>query len=258
MRNQSVLDRFAQGAQERTERLLRAAAGGQFLHEPPEPAPSAPGYRSETTGQFVGYGVDEHQATRSQQTGRIKDLGPAEAVPRSTLSARYGPPDGARSLREKERERIEDREVIAGASAADVSLAPDEARRGVGSGGRASTTATNVPYTDNTARFDATPEEEAQDIDRIDATMERDDDPFELQPSAADADLFTDEEQGALSDEFGRAADSFEEISRDDRETFFDTAAEIKRPFADVGLDDGINADGLAVDTTNTLLDRRR
>jgi len=83
-------------------------------------------------------------------------------------------------------------------------------------------------------------------------------DAFELQPSAADADLFTDEEQGALSDEFGRAADSFEEISRDDRETFFDTAAEIKRPFADVGLDDGINADGLAVDTTNTLLDRRR
>ena len=100
MRQQSALTQFATDAQTTRERLLRAAASGTFLDEPPEPAPDAPGYRSGSTGKFVGYGVDEHQATRATDTGRIRDIGDPEPVPRSTLVARYGPPDGGASRRE--------------------------------------------------------------------------------------------------------------------------------------------------------------
>jgi len=100
MTQQSALNQFVRGAQTTQERLLRAAASGTFLDEPPEPAPDAPGYRSGSTGQFVGYGVDEHDATRSVDTGRITSIGEPEAVPRSTLTARYGAPDGAESLRD--------------------------------------------------------------------------------------------------------------------------------------------------------------
>lgn len=97
MREQSALTQFATDAQTTKERLLRAAANGTFLDEPPEPAPDAPGYRSGSTGKFVGYGVDQHQATRSTDTGRITDIGEPEPVSRSTLTARYGPPDGGTS-----------------------------------------------------------------------------------------------------------------------------------------------------------------
>ena len=100
MPQQSALNQFVRGAQTTQERLLRAAASGTFLDEPPEPAPDAPGYRSGSTGKFVGYGVDEHDATRSVDTGRIRDIGKPEPVPRSTLTARYGAPDGAESLRD--------------------------------------------------------------------------------------------------------------------------------------------------------------
>lgn len=97
---QSALGRFSRDAQTTEERLLRAAAGGQFLDEPPQPAPDAPGYRSDSTGQFVGYAIDEHTASRSTDTGRITGLDAAESVPRTTLKRRYGAPDGAKSLRD--------------------------------------------------------------------------------------------------------------------------------------------------------------
>ena len=109
MRQQSSIGEFATGAQTTSERLLRAAADGRFLDEPPKPAPDAPGYRSGRSGRFVGYGIDEHEATRSTDTGRITDMGSPEAVPRSTLAARYGPADGAESgrfKREMENRRV--------------------------------------------------------------------------------------------------------------------------------------------------------
>jgi hypothetical protein len=108
MRQQSALTQFGTEAQTTKERLLRAAANGTFLDEPPEPAPDAPGYRSGSTGKFVGYGVDEHQATRSTDTGRITDIGDPEPVPRSTLVSRYGAPDGAtgRSKTRMESQRV--------------------------------------------------------------------------------------------------------------------------------------------------------
>jgi len=155
MNQQSVLSTFSTGAQTTSERLLRAAANGTFLDEPPEPAPDAPGYRSGSTGKFVGYGVEEHTAQRSTTTGRITDIGDPEPVPRSTLRARYGPPDGVESQRasnniaargrgvvlDEEAEagldsrQIADATVTAGAADRDVSLAPDEANRGVGAVG---------------------------------------------------------------------------------------------------------------------------
>jgi len=49
----------------------------------------------------------------------------------------------------------------------DVSLAPDEAFSGVGAVGMASEGVGNIPVTDDTARFDADPREEAREIDEI-------------------------------------------------------------------------------------------
>lgn len=58
-------------------------------------------------------------------------------------------------------------EVQAKASAADISLSPDEAVDGVGAAGIASGSPANIPVTDDTGRFDADPFEEAREIDEI-------------------------------------------------------------------------------------------
>ena len=90
------------GRETTRERMLRAAAGGRFLDEPPQPSPDAPGYRSGSTGRFVGYAIDEHDATRSTNTGRITGIDSPQPVPRSELAERYGPADGAESLRDEQ------------------------------------------------------------------------------------------------------------------------------------------------------------
>ena len=108
MRQQSNLTAFGRKAQTSEERLLRAAAQGRFLDEPPQPAPDAPGYRSGSTGQLVGYAVDEHTATRSTDTGRIQSIDDPQAISRSELKNRYGPPDETQSLRARRPEPAAD------------------------------------------------------------------------------------------------------------------------------------------------------
>jgi hypothetical protein len=132
-----------------TTTVLRAGAPGTFLRQPPEPAPDAPGYRNESTGRFVGYEIDEYDnAKRSPETGQIKTLGDADPVPRDEAIDRWGRPDGIDgnprdddamrdALFEFEPMSRED-EITAQASAADVSLAPDEV---INDTGRVGTTA---------------------------------------------------------------------------------------------------------------------
>ena len=141
----------------REETILRAAAHGQFIGGA-EPAPRSPGYRSDR-GRYVGYEIDEHDPVRrSPATGRIRSMAAAEAVPRPEQVERFGEPDSGDSGR-SERYMIDmsapgqgflsDSQAAAGlggeevretvftaqAQSADVSLAPDEALRGVGAVG---------------------------------------------------------------------------------------------------------------------------
>lgn len=286
MRQQSALTKFATDAQTSKERLLRAAASGTFLDEPPEPAPDAPGYRSGSTGKFVGYGVDEHQATRATDTGRITDIGDPEPVPRSTLVARYGPPDGGESRQENnvaapgqgvlldeegetglDSRGIADAAVTAGAADRDVSLAPDEANRGVGAVGentlgsfRAREGRQRAP-----SALEDPPQSAVEDQDRQLRRERRERDAESagaLDPSPTDPfdiaentrrDVFSDDDIETLRDEFESATESFEEIDRSDADDFLDEAA-----FRKAQLPNLEKGDTLAVNTTSTLLAERR
>jgi len=80
-------------------------------------------------------------------------------------------------------------------------------------------------------------------------------DPFDMSGPGG---VFTAEERDTLADQFVEASEAYDEIGGDDRGEFYKAAAGIKKPAADRGFGNTINADGLAVDATNELLDRRR
>jgi hypothetical protein len=225
-----------------TTTVLRAGAPGTFLRQPPEPAPDAPGYRNGSTGRFVGYEIDEYDnAKRSPETGRIKTLGDADPVPRDEAVDRWGRPDGIGSnprdddaMRDalyRDQGLSRDEEVTAKANAFDVSLAPDEALRGVGSGG----VTANKPGTIDASPYDDASDTAADVIGRdLERTRREDDaeqagvfgpndgvggDPFDmtdggglLDPANADG-MFTDDrdQQGTL--DVGMAAGVTEDRS---------------------------------------------
>lgn len=74
--------------------VLRATAHGRLLSEPPESAPNAPGWRKASTGRFIGYGLEDPNAKRDPETGRIAEFERTDTLSQREQRARYGDPDG--------------------------------------------------------------------------------------------------------------------------------------------------------------------
>lgn len=162
----------------------RQTASGKFAPDGTEPDPSVPADRG-PEGRFVsGQRKPVDSFGRREHDGLFS---PFDRPPRAPF--RDGPPqtDTAR-MRQREADishpendgflsdsqaaaGLDDDEVretmfAAQAQAADVSLSPDEAFRGVGTGGRANrSNKGDVPTTDSFGRYDMTPEVEQQVLD---------------------------------------------------------------------------------------------
>lgn len=251
--------------------ILRADANGRVLTEPPESAPESPGWRNPTSGRYIGYELSDPNARRNARTGAFVSFGEPEKLSLREQRARYGDPDGEGSGATGRRAAMLDAlyrhdrmsetdEIAAQARAADVSLSPREAKtdRPEGAVGRSALGGFDPHRGGERSPHGNLP------LDERPPDLKRGEDPFaEALPefeSTKGTTMFPDsngilpeDDVEVLEDQFETAVDAFDEFDESDRGMFFERAAEEKDSFGAL-----LDSDGLAVATTNRILNDRR
>lgn len=250
--------------------ILRADANGRVLTEPPESAPDSPGWRNPTTGRYIGYELSDPNARRNARTGAFTSFGRSDKLSLREQRARYGNPDGGNMAADRRSAKLDalyrhDRmsetdEIAAQALAADISLSPREARteRPEGAVGRSALGGFDPHRGGERSPHDNLP------LDERPPDLQRGEDPFaEALPefeSTKGTTMFPDgngilpeDDVAVLEDQFETAVDAFDEFDESDRGMYFERAAEEKDNFGDL-----LDSDGLAVATTNRILNERR